>query len=154
VAALISVIHGPTLNMLGSRRPEIYGRSTLAEIDAELVRRGAAAGVTVETYQSNVEGELVTRVQQARGRARAIVINPGAYGHTSIALRDAIEAAEVPAIEVHLSNVHKREPFRHVSTIAAVCVGQILGFGPQSYYLGLQAALEIVKEHVHGEETR
>jgi 3-dehydroquinate dehydratase-2 len=146
VAIVVSVIHGPNLNLLGSRQPEIYGKATLAEIDAELARRGAAAGVSVETYQSNVEGELVSRVQAARGRARAIVINPGAYGHTSIALRDAIEAAEVPAIEVHLSNVHRREPFRHVSTIAAVCVGQIIGFGPRSYYLGLEAALQLVKE--------
>lgn len=141
----IQVLHGPNLNLLGTRDPKIYGTTTLAEIDAELARLAAARGATLRSAQSNVEGELVTLIQQARGWADALVINPGGYTHTSVAIRDAIEAVELPAIEVHLSNIHAREEFRHTSLVAARCVGQICGFGAQSYYLGLDAALRHVE---------
>jgi 3-dehydroquinate dehydratase-2 len=141
----VLVLHGPNLNLLGTRDPAIYGTTTLAEIDAELARRAAARGAEVECVQSNHEGELVTLIQQARGRVDAIVMNPAAYTHTSIALRDALEAVALPAVEVHLSNLHARESFRHVSLTAARCVGQISGFGAQSYFLGLDAALVIVE---------
>jgi 3-dehydroquinate dehydratase-2 len=141
----VLVIHGPNLNLLGTRDPAVYGTTTLAEIDAELKSRARARGADVETVQSNLEGELVDLIQSARGRFDAIVINPGGYTHTSVAIRDAIEAVALPTIEVHLSNLHAREPFRHTSITAARCVGQISGFGAQSYYLGLDAALAIVE---------
>lgn len=141
----IQVLHGPNLNLLGTRDPEIYGTTTLPEIDAELVRRGAARGALVRCAQSNLEGELVELIQRAKGWADAIVINPGGYTHTSVAIRDAIDAIGVPAIEVHLSNLHAREPFRQQSITAAKCIGQICGFGAQSYYLGLDAALAHVE---------
>lgn len=142
----ILVLHGPNLNLLGRRDPALYGRTTLAEIDAELAARAAAAGVAVDCRQSNHEGELVGQIQDAAARYDAIVINPGAYTHSSVALRDALEACGVPAVEVHLSNLHARETFRHTSLTAARCVGQICGFGARSYYLGLDAALA----HVEG----
>jgi 3-dehydroquinate dehydratase-2 len=141
----ILVVHGPNLNLLGTRDPVIYGSTTLAEIDDELRRRAAARGAQVEAVQSNLEGEIVDLVQAARGRFDAIVINPGGYTHTSVAIRDAIEAVALPTIEVHLSNLHAREEFRHTSITAARCVGQISGFGAQSYYLGLDAALALVE---------
>ncbi len=141
----ILVVHGPNLNLLGTRDPAIYGSTTLAEIDDELRRRAAARGAQVEAVQSNLEGEIVDLVQAARGRFDAIVINPGGYTHTSVAIRDAIEAVALPTIEVHLSNLHAREEFRHTSITAARCVGQISGFGAQSYYLGLDAALALVE---------
>lgn len=141
----VLVLHGPNLNLLGTRAPEIYGTTTLAEIDAELHARAAARGATVETAQSNHEGALVDAIQGARGRCDAIVLNPGGYTHTSVAIRDAIEAVGLPAIEVHLSNLHAREAFRQHSLVAARCVGQICGFGAQSYYLALDAALSIVE---------
>jgi len=141
----ILVLHGPNLNLLGTREPSIYGSTTLAEINEELVRRGASLGAQVDTHQTNIEGELVTHIQNAAARYDAIVMNPGAYTHTSVAIRDALGGSGIPAIEVHLSNIHAREPFRHTSLTAANCVGQILGFGPQSYYLGLDAAVSHVK---------
>jgi len=141
----VLVLHGPNLNLLGTRDPAVYGTTTLAEIDAELRARAAARGAQVESAQSNLEGELVDLIQAARGRFDAIVINPGGYTHTSVAIRDAIEAVALPTIEVHLSNLHARESFRHTSITAAQCVGQITGFGAQSYYLGLDAALAVVE---------
>jgi 3-dehydroquinate dehydratase-2 len=140
-AIRVCVLHGPNLNLLGSRDPAVYGTTTLAEIDAELTHRAAARNALVRSAQSNVEGELVTLIQKAKAWADAIVINPGGYTHTSVAIRDAIDAVELPAVEVHLSNIHAREPFRHGSLTAAKCIGQICGFGAQSYYLGLDAAL-------------
>jgi len=137
----VQVLHGPNLNLLGTRDPAIYGSTTLAEIDAELARRAALRNATVRCAQTNLEGELVELIQRAKGWAHAIVINPGGYTHTSVAIRDALEAVALPAVEVHLSNLHAREPFRHGSLTAARCLGQICGFGAQSYYLGLDAAL-------------
>jgi 3-dehydroquinate dehydratase-2 len=151
----ILVLHGPNLNLLGTRDPAIYGTTTLAEIDRELTRRAKERGATVRCMQSNVEGRLVDMIQKARTSSDAIVINPGGYTHTSVAIRDAIEAVELPTIEVHLSNIHAREPFRHESITAAKCVGQICGFGAQSYYLGLDAALTRVEATPrHGKKQR
>ncbi len=143
--ARVLVVHGPNLNLLGEREPEIYGRTTLAEIDRRLRELGREFGATVETFQSNSEGAIVDRIQQARGRADVLVINPAAYTHTSVAIRDAVGALGVPVIEVHLSNVYRREPFRHHSTIADVAHGRIMGFGPESYMLALRAAVDLVR---------
>lgn len=142
----VLVVHGPNLNLLGRRDPAMYGTTTLAEINDELTKRATARGAVVETVQSNIEGEIVDLVQSAVGRFDAIVMNPGGYTHTSVAIRDAIDAVAIPTIEVHLSNLHARETFRQTSITAARCVGQISGFGAQSYFLGLDAALA----HVEG----
>jgi 3-dehydroquinate dehydratase II len=153
----VLVIHGPNLNLLGQREPAIYGTTTLAEIDDELRRLAAARPAEVECVQSNHEGAICDAIQAARGRCDAIVINAGAYTHTSLAIRDALEAVALPAIEVHLSNIHAREAFRHHSVLAARCVGQICGFGARSYYLGLDAALAIVEgspRHGQGSQDR
>jgi len=141
----IQVLHGPNLNLLGTRDPAVYGTTTLAEIDRELTRRARARGAVLRSAQTNLEGKLVDLIQQAKGWASAIVINPGGYTHTSVAIRDALDAVGLPAVEVHLSNLHAREPFRQVSVTAAKCIGQICGFGAQSYYLGLDAALAHVE---------
>ena len=140
----ILVLHGPNLNLVGAREPAIYGRTTLAAIDAQLQQLAAELGVTVETFQSNSEGALVDRIQAARGTAAAIVINAGAYTHTSVAIRDALLAVDLPVVEVHLSNTYKREAFRHRSLIADVAVGQVVGFGADSYLLGLRAAVGVL----------
>jgi len=139
----VAVIHGPNLNLLGTREPGIYGANTMEELDAAVAAEARALDVTVEFHQSNVEGELVTIVQQCRGKADGIVLNAGAYTHYSIALRDAIAAVGVPTVEVHLSNIHARETFRHDSVIAPVCLGQISGFGALSYVLGLRALIGV-----------
>ncbi len=137
----ILFLNGPNLNLLGQREPGVYGRATLADIEAKVSARAMELKVTTEFRQSNLEGELVNWIQQARGKYEVIVLNAAAYTHTSIALRDAIAAAGVPAIEIHLSNIHAREEFRHKSLIAPVCRGQISGFGPNSYVLALEAAI-------------
>jgi 3-dehydroquinate dehydratase-2 len=142
----VLVLHGPNLNLLGQREPQIYGRTTLADIDAMLVALGRELGVAVDTFQSNHEGELVTKIQQARGKYAALIINAGAYTHTSVAILDAILATSLPVVEVHLSNLYKREEFRHHSYIARAAVGQICGFGADSYLLGLRAAVGIIKK--------
>jgi 3-dehydroquinate dehydratase-2 len=136
-------LNGPNLNLLGTREPEVYGRLTLAEIETAVRERAAELGVAVDWRQSNHEGELVEWIQAARGDCAGIVLNAAAYTHTSVALRDAIAAASVPTIEVHLSNVHARESFRHRSRIAAVCRGVIAGFGADSYRLALEAMVRL-----------
>jgi len=136
----ILVLNGPNLNLLGKRQPDIYGRLTLEQINRKIRALAKELGVDVDIRQSNHEGELVTWIQQAPGQFGAIVINPAAYTHSSVAMRDAITSVGLPTIEIHLSNIHKREPFRHHSYIAEAAVGQIAGFGADSYLLGLRAA--------------
>jgi 3-dehydroquinate dehydratase II len=143
----ILFLNGPNLNLLGTREPEIYGHTTLADIEAKVNERAAELKVAIDFRQTNLEGELVGWVQQAKGSFGAIVINAAAYTHTSIALRDAIAASGVPTIEIHLSNVHAREEFRHKSLIAPVCRGQITGFGQKSYILGLEAAVYVNEDN-------
>jgi 3-dehydroquinate dehydratase-2 len=139
------VIHGPNLNLLGKREPQIYGKLTLEEINKKIERTAKEEGVSVEVFQSNYEGELVTKIQEAMGVFDAIVINPGAYTHTSVAIRDAIVAVGIPAVEIHLSNIYKREDFRTKSMLKDVVIGQIAGFGVDSYLLGIRAAVGILK---------
>jgi 3-dehydroquinate dehydratase-2 len=142
---VIVVLHGPNLNLLGSREPKVYGHTTLQEIDRTLVARGCELGLDVQTFQSNHEGALIDRIQQARGQARGLVINAGGLTHTSVSLRDAIAAVALPTIEVHLSNLYAREDFRHHSFLAPVCLGQIAGLGPMSYRLALEALATLIQ---------
>lgn len=139
----ILFLNGPNLNLLGTREPDVYGRVTLAQIENQVRHLAAERRVEVEFGQSNSEGRLVDMIQQARDKFDVIVINPAAYTHTSVALRDAIVASGLPTIEIHLSNIHSREPFRRESLIAPVCCGQVLGFGAGSYVLGLEAAIMV-----------
>ncbi len=142
----IFVLNGPNLNMLGTREPGIYGTSSLADIEALCARRAKSLGLTTDFRQSNIEGELVGWIHEAKDKASAIILNAAAYTHTSVALHDAIKAAGVPVVEVHLSNVYTREPFRHHSYISPVAAGVICGFGPQSYELAVEAAAQLLKK--------
>lgn len=140
----VLVIHGPNLNLLGTRERDVYGTTTLTEVNERLGARGRELGLDVETFQSNHEGAIIDRIHAARGRFDAIIINPGAFTHYSYAIRDAIAGVEIPTVEVHLSNVYKREEFRHKSVIAPVAAGVVAGFGPHSYLLALDAVRAIV----------
>ncbi len=140
----ILVVHGPNLQLLGTRERSVYGTVTLQEINASLKKIAARRKVSLTIVQSNVEGELVERIGKARGRFQGILINPAAYTHTSVAIRDALAAVALPAVEVHLSNIHTREQFRHISLISPVVKGTIMGFGPHSYSLGLEALIDIL----------
>jgi 3-dehydroquinate dehydratase-2 len=139
------VLHGPNLNLLGKREPGIYGTQTLENINSSLVELSSILGCELSFFQSNSEGELIDNIQAAARECDGILINPAAYTHTSIAISDALSAVGIPCVEVHLSNIHRRETFRHTSMVAPVAVGQICGFGPDSYLLGLRALFNHVK---------
>lgn len=143
-APRVLVVHGPNLNMLGLREPEVYGRTRLADIDAQLAALGRQWGLDVTAFQSNHEGAIVDKIQASVGDIDGLIINPAAYTHTSIAIRDAIVVLSVPIIEVHISNIHKREAFRHRSLLADVITGQIVGLGVNGYYLALRALADMV----------
>mmetsp|Transcript_5220 Transcript_5220/g.2981 ORF Transcript_5220/g.2981 Transcript_5220/m.2981 type:complete len:149 (+) Transcript_5220:1161-1607(+) len=140
----IVVIHGPNLNMLGKREPEIYGPQTLEDINAELIKLGNSSKIEVETYQSNHEGAIVDKIHEVLYKCRGIIINPAAYTHTSIAIRDALLLVDVPIIEIHLSSIYKREPFRHKSMISDIVYAQISGFGAMGYFMALKALLKMM----------
>ncbi len=142
----ILVLHGPNLNLLGEREPDVYGALTLEEINRRVAERAREVGAEVRFFQSNSEGALIDALHDARTWAHGVVANFGAYTHTSIALRDAISAIRIPVVEVHLSNVHAREPFRHHSHMSAACVGVVMGFGWMSYILGLEGLLRMLNE--------
>ena len=141
----VLVIHGPNLNMLGKREPEIYGKTTLDEINASLEKLGKRLGLAVETFQSNHEGAIVDKIQDAAVTQQGLIINPAAYTHTSIAIRDALLLLDIPVIEIHISNIYKREPFRHKSVISDVVTAQIAGFGFQGYLMALEALARMVQ---------
>ena len=141
----ILILHGPNLNLLGTREPEIYGSMTLDDINKKMIELGKELGTEIKCLQSNHEGALIDALQDARIWASGVVFNPGGFTHTSIALRDAISAIQIPVIEAHLSNVYAREEFRHVSMISAVCKGKVVGFGWRSYELGLRGLIDIIK---------
>ena len=143
----VLILHGPNLNLLGVREPEIYGVDSLEEIDRRLVNQGNELGLQVKTMQSNTEGALIDALQDARNWAVGVIFNPGGYTHTSVALRDCVAAIAIPVIEVHISNPQAREPFRHKSMIAPVCLGTIAGFGWYSYALALQAIANFLREN-------
>ena len=142
----ILFLNGPNLNLLGTREPDKYGSETLNDIENYVKEEANKLCVEVEFYQSNIEGELVDKIQQAKGQFDGIVINPAAYTHTSVAIRDAILAVQIPTVEIHLSNIHTREDFRKTSLTAPVCVGQITGFGKNSYKLGLIAIFDVISK--------
>ncbi len=142
----ILVIHGPNLNLLGERQPDIYGKFTLNAINRELKKIAKSERVEIEIFQSNHEGEIVEKIGKAKGKADCLLINPAAYTHTSVAIRDAVQATGIATVEVHISNIYAREEFRHTSLIAPVAVGQVSGFGMNSYKLGLKAAIDIAKK--------
>jgi len=142
----ILVIHGPNLNMLGKREPEIYGKTTLDEINFELEKLGTTLGLSVETFQSNHEGAIVDKIQEAAGTQKGIIINPAAFTHTSIAIRDALLGLDIPIIEIHISNIYKREPFRHKSMISDVATAQITGLGKKGYSIALKALAEMIQD--------
>lgn len=144
----ILIINGVNMNMLGLREPEKYGTMTLTDLEKELYAYSFELGVDIETYQSNHEGELVEKIQSARDNFDGIVLNAAAYTHTSIALRDAITATDVPTVEVHMTNIHSREDFRHTSLIAAVCIGQVSGFGAESYKLALKGLIGFLNSRI------
>lgn len=139
------VLHGPNLNMLGSREPDVYGTTTLDEINEMLSKTAASGGHEIESFQSNHEGELIDRMQGAAGSAHGVLINPGGFTHTSVALRDAIQALDLPVVEVHISNIYARESFRQHSLMSGVCAGVVSGFGANSYLLGLEALIGILE---------
>ena len=141
MARTVLVLNGPNLNLLGTREPEVYGHETLADILAVLRTEAAKSDVTIVDFQSNVEGELIGRLHAARGEVDGVIFNPGAFSHYSYALRDAIAGTGLVVVETHLSNVHAREPFRHTSVLAAVCLGVVAGFGRHSYFVALDALL-------------
>ncbi len=140
----ILIIHGPNLNLLGTREQSVYGDTDLHEINRVAAEYGSSIGYNVETFQSNSEGDIIETIHSAPGTYAGVVINPGAYTHTSYAIRDAIAAVNIPFVEVHLSNIYSREEFRHASVTAPVCTGQISGFGPDSYVLGIEALRRIL----------
>jgi 3-dehydroquinate dehydratase-2 len=142
----VLVLNGPNLNLLGVREPTVYGTMTLSELEHEVRRAAGTRGIEVQFFQSNHEGELIDRLQEARGWADVVLLNAGGLTHTSVGLRDAVVGVGIPVIEIHLSNVHAREAFRRRSLIAPVATGQIVGFGPFSYLLGLEAAIHVVKQ--------
>jgi 3-dehydroquinate dehydratase-2 len=142
----VVVIQGPNLNMLGHREQNIYGPMKLEDIHKQMENFANQSGIEIEFFQSNLEGEIVDRIQECLGEADGIIINPAAYTHTSIAIRDAISAVQIPTVEVHISNIHAREEFRKKSLIAPVCAGQITGFGPFSYHLAMIAITQIMNE--------
>jgi 3-dehydroquinate dehydratase-2 len=146
----ILVLHGPNLNLLGTREPDVYGSLTLDDINTKLAALGAELGAEILCIQSNHEGALIDALHDARSWANGVIFNPGGYTHTSVALRDAISAIQIPVIEVHLSNVYARDEFRHVSMISAVCKGKIIGLGWRSYLLGLRALVELLTEAAAG----
>lgn len=149
----VRIIHGPNLNLLGIRQPQIYGKATIGEVNAKLMEAANNKDIEVSIFQSNSEGLIINDIHQCLGKYDGIVINPGALSHYSYAIRDAIEAVAIPAIEVHLSNIYARDEFRRSSVIAPICIGQICGFGPNSYALALEAMFSILStQNTEGNE--